>query len=188
MPPRLGFHQLLVFFEVPFFHHFYTLYINDFPKLLRPQLLEKNLSPTQLVPFMTYLLYADDVVLIADQHQVVNLLKLCEDHSHSLGCRWNPSKCVMLDPSDQPLTYTLYGDALRSHPSFSYLGTPFRLGGYLDTFKLLNVNTNKVLAFMNQLLVIGLHPKGFSPFLAVRFYTQIIRAQLEYGLTITKIT
>jgi hypothetical protein len=35
---------------------------------------------------------------------------------------------------------------------------------------------------------IGLYPKGFSPLLAVCFYTQIIRAQLEYGLTITKIT
>ncbi len=36
--------------------------------------------------------------------------------------------------------------------------------------------------------VIGLHSKGFSPLLAVRFYTQIIRAQLEYELIITKIT
>ncbi|EIE82013.1 hypothetical protein RO3G_06718 [Rhizopus delemar RA 99-880] len=128
------------------------------------------------------------LVLIADQHQMVSLLKRCEDHSQRLGYRWNPSKCVVLDPTDQPLTYTLYGDALPTQPFFSYLGVPFRPGGYLDTFQLLNVNTNKALATMNQLSAIGLHPKGFSPLLAVRFYTQIIRAQLEYGLTITKIT
>jgi hypothetical protein len=83
------------------------------------------------------------------------------------------------------LTYTLYGDALPTYPSFSYLGIPFRPGGYLDTFKLLNINTNKVFVTMNQLLAIGLHPKSFSPLLAVRFYTQIIRAQLEYGHKIT---
>ncbi|KAG0750192.1 hypothetical protein G6F62_000889 [Rhizopus arrhizus] len=130
-----------------------STYIKDLPKLLRPQPLEEDLSPIQLAPFMTCLLYADNVVSIADQHQMVNLLKLCEDHSHNLGYRWYP--------------------------------IPFRPGGYLDTFKLLNINTNKVLATMNQLLAIGLHPKSFSPLLAVRFYKQIIRAQLEYGHAIT---
>ncbi|KAG1254411.1 hypothetical protein G6F68_010863 [Rhizopus microsporus] len=119
---------------------------------------------------------------------MVNLLKLCEDYSYSLGHRWNPSKCVTLDPTDQPLTYTLYGDALPICPSFSYLRIPFRPGEYLDTFKLLKFNTNKALATMNQLSAIGLHPKDFYPLLAVHFYTQIIRTQLEYGLTITKIT
>ncbi|KAG1138677.1 hypothetical protein G6F37_010984 [Rhizopus arrhizus] len=136
---------------------------------------------------MICLLYADDVVLIADQYQMVNLLKLCEDHSHSLGYRWNPSKCIVFDPTDQPMTCTLYEDALPTHPSFSYLGILFRPGGYLDTFKLLNINTNKAFATMNQLSAIGLYPKGFSPLLAIRFYTQITRNQLEYGLTITKI-
>ena len=137
---------------------------------------------------MTYLLYADDIVLIADQHQMLNLLKLCEDHSHSFGYLWNPSKCIILDPTDQSLTYAFYGDALPICPSFSYLRIPFRPGEYLDTFKLLKFNTNKALATMNQLSAIGLHPKDFYPLLAVHFYTQIIRTQLEYGLTITKIT
>jgi hypothetical protein len=150
------------------------MYINDLPKLLHPQPLEEVLCSIQLAPFMICLLYADDVVLIADQHQMVNLLKLCEDHSHSLGYRWNPSKCIVFDPTDQPMTYTLYGDALPTHPSFSYLGILFRPGRNLDTFKLLNINTNKALATMNQLSAIGLHPKGFSVLLAVRFYTQII--------------
>ncbi|CEG65802.1 hypothetical protein RMATCC62417_02508 [Rhizopus microsporus] len=41
---------------------------------------------------------------------------------------------------------------------------------------------------MNQLSTIGVHSKGFSPFLGARFYSHIVRAQLEYGLAITKIT
>ncbi|KAG1146458.1 hypothetical protein G6F37_011964 [Rhizopus arrhizus] len=35
---------------------------------------------------------------------------------------------------------------------------------------------------------IGVHPKGFSPLLGTRFYNHIVRAQLEYGLAIPKIT
>ncbi|EIE83594.1 hypothetical protein RO3G_08299 [Rhizopus delemar RA 99-880] len=139
-------------------------------------------------PPMNCLLYADDVVLIADKEQMVHLLKKCEDHSHKLGYRWNPKKCVILDPTDQPLKYTLYGDVLAALPSFSYLGIPFRPGGYLNTFGLLSNNINKALAMMNQLSSIGINPKGFSPLLATRFYTQIVRAQLEYGLAINKIT
>ncbi|KAG1150154.1 hypothetical protein G6F37_002162 [Rhizopus arrhizus] len=61
-----------------------STYIKDLPKLLCPQPLEEDLSPIQLAPFMTCLLYADNVVPIADQHQMVKLLKLCEDHSHSI--------------------------------------------------------------------------------------------------------
>ncbi|KAG0733323.1 hypothetical protein G6F23_013460 [Rhizopus arrhizus] len=41
---------------------------------------------------------------------------------------------------------------------------------------------------MSQLSAIGVHPKGFSPLLGTRFYSHIVRAQLEYGLAITKIT
>jgi hypothetical protein len=166
----------------------YSIYINDLPKTLRPQPIEEGLSPVQLAPLMNCLLYADDVVLIADKEQMVHLLKKCEDHSHKLGYRWNPKKCVILDPTDQPLKYTLYGDVLAALPSFSYLGIPFRPGGYLNTFGLLSNNINKALATMNQLSSIGINPKGFSPLLATRFYTQIVRAQLEYGLAINKIT
>ncbi|KAG1555955.1 hypothetical protein G6F49_006702 [Rhizopus delemar] len=41
---------------------------------------------------------------------------------------------------------------------------------------------------MNQQSSIGLNPEGFSPLLAIRFYTRTVRAQLEYGLAINKIT
>lgn len=74
------------------------------------------------------------MALISDKEQIVHLLKKCEDHSHNLGYRWNPSKCVILNPTEQPLTYTLYGDVLVALPSFSYLGILFRPDGYLSTF------------------------------------------------------
>jgi hypothetical protein len=41
---------------------------------------------------------------------------------------------------------------------------------------------------MNQLSPIGLYSKGFTLLLSTRLYSLIIRAQLEYGLAITKIT
>ncbi|KAG0733877.1 hypothetical protein G6F62_013066 [Rhizopus arrhizus] len=41
---------------------------------------------------------------------------------------------------------------------------------------------------MNQLSAIDVHPNGFSPLLGTHFYSRIVRAQLEYGLAITKIT
>jgi hypothetical protein len=60
--------------------------------------------------------------------------------------------------------------------------------GYLDAVALVNQNKTKALATMSQLSAIGVHPKGFSPLLGTHFYSHIVRAQLEYGLTISKIT
>ncbi|KAG0808110.1 hypothetical protein G6F18_001523 [Rhizopus arrhizus] len=117
-----------------------------------------------------------------------SLLKSCEDHSYKLGYRWNPSKCVILNPTQPSSSYTLYGEPIPKQPSFPYLGIPFRPGGYLDDVALVNQNKTKALATMNQLSAIGVHPKGFSPLLCIRFYSHIVRAQLEYGLAITKIT
>ncbi|CEG74066.1 hypothetical protein RMATCC62417_09335 [Rhizopus microsporus] len=116
------------------------------------------------------------------------LLKSCEDHSYKLGYRWNPSKCAILDPTQPSPSYALYGEPIPKQPSFLYLGIPFRPGGYLDAVALVNQNKTKALATMNQLSAIGAHPKGFSPLLGTRFYSHIVRAQLEYSLAITKIT
>jgi hypothetical protein len=80
--------------------------------------------------------------------------------------------------------FYLYGDALPARSSFSYLGAPIRPGGYLHTFELL---TNKSLAIMNKLAILGLNPNGFNQLLATNFYKQIVRAQLEYGLAISKV-
>ncbi|KAG1439598.1 hypothetical protein G6F56_012244 [Rhizopus delemar] len=41
---------------------------------------------------------------------------------------------------------------------------------------------------MNQIAAIGLSSKGFPPLLACRFHSQMIRAQLDYGLAISPLT
>ncbi|KAG1285509.1 hypothetical protein G6F66_010395 [Rhizopus arrhizus] len=104
----------------------YSTYINELPRLLRLQPITADISPTEFILQLNYLLYADDMVLIAAKADMPSLLKSCEDHSYELGYRWNPT--------------------------------------------------------------IGVHPKGFSPLLGTRFYSHIVRAQLEYDLAITKIT
>ncbi|KAG1060434.1 hypothetical protein G6F41_012863 [Rhizopus arrhizus] len=166
----------------------YSIYINELPRLLRLQPITMDISPTELILRLNCLLYADDVVLIAAKADMPSLLKSCEDHSYKLGYRWNPSKCVILDPMQPSSSYTLYGEPIPKQHSFPYLGIPFRPGGYLDAIALVNQNKTKALATMNQLSAVGVHPKGFSPLLGIRFYSHIVRAQLEYGLTITKIT
>ena len=116
-----------------------------------------------------------------------NLLQICEKHSYNLGHRWNPSKYVVLNPANQLLTYYLYWDPLPARSSFPYLGAPIRPGVYLHTFELITNNINKSLETMNQLAMIGLKPDGFDQLLATRFYKQIVWAQLEYGLAISKV-
>jgi hypothetical protein len=168
--------------------HLYSIYINDLPQLLRQDPLPQTIDSTELASVMNCLLYADDVALIADQTRMITLLKKCEEHSYSLGYRWNPSKCVILDPNTQKIPYQLYGHTIPVQSSFAYLGVPFRPGGYLHPLELVTQNTNKALASLNQLAAIGLNPRGFDTLLSTRFYAQIIRPQLEYGLAINKIT
>ncbi|KAG0958406.1 hypothetical protein G6F31_012350 [Rhizopus arrhizus] len=131
-----------------------------------------DISPTELILRLNCLLYADDVVLIAAKADMPSLLKSCEDHN----------------PTQPSSSYTLYGEPISKQSSFPYLGIPFRPGDYLNTVALVNQNKAKALATMNQLSAIGVHPKDFSPLLSTRFYSHIGRAQLEYGLAITKIT
>ncbi|KAG1248828.1 hypothetical protein G6F65_019407 [Rhizopus arrhizus] len=133
-----------------------------------------DISPTELILRLNCLLYADDVVLIAAKADMPSLLKSCEDHSYKLGYRWNPSKCVILDPMQPSSSYTLYGEPIPKQHSFPYLGIPFRPGGYLDAIALVNQNKTKALATMNQLSAVGVHPKGFSPLLGIRFYSHIV--------------
>lgn len=38
---------------------------------------------------------------------------------------------------------------------------------------------------MNQITAIGVNSKGFNRLLSVRFYIQMVRAQMEYGLAVS---
>ncbi|KAG0780410.1 hypothetical protein G6F21_012145 [Rhizopus arrhizus] len=80
--------------------HLYSVYINTLPSLLR----QVAAPATHLVPSsgrsdagmvpVNSLLFADDVAVIGSAKSVKEMLKLCEQHSLSLGYRWNPTKFV----------------------------------------------------------------------------------------------
>ncbi|KAG1145661.1 hypothetical protein G6F38_005494 [Rhizopus arrhizus] len=88
--------------------YLYSVYINQLPVYLRPQTIKEDTSPLQLAPLLNCLLYADDVVLIANSSTMVDLLQKCEEHSMQMGYRWNPSKCVILDNQPQTIEYAIY--------------------------------------------------------------------------------
>jgi hypothetical protein len=142
------------------------------------------MSPLEILPSLNCLLYADDVVLIAERSKMIDLLKKCEYHSMQMGYKWNPSKCVVLESHTDPILYIIYGQPLPQNTTFAYLGISFKQGGYLDPEEIIQHNTRKALATMNLLSSIGVNPSGFSKLLSTRFYAHIIRPQLEYGVTI----
>ena len=96
-----------------------------------------------------------------------------------MGYKWNPYKCVILDNSTDPITYTLYEEPLPRGTAFVYLGVPFKPGGHLDPGELIQHNACKALATMNMLSSVGVNPFGFSKLLCTRFYAHIVRPQLE---------
>ncbi|KAG0834565.1 hypothetical protein G6F19_005147 [Rhizopus arrhizus] len=168
--------------------YLYSVYINQLPAQLRPQAFPSSSLPLEIIPSLNCLLYADDVVLIAERSNLVDLLRKCENHSIQMGYKWNPSKCVILDSSTDSITYTLYDQPLPRETTFAYLGVPFKPGGHLDPDELIRRNTQKALATMNILSSVGVNPSGFSKLLCTRFYAHIVRPQLEYGLAINRFT
>ncbi|KAG1534688.1 hypothetical protein G6F50_015495 [Rhizopus delemar] len=100
--------------------------------------------------WLNSLLYADDVVIIGAPDTMPRLLRAAENHSRSLGYRWNPAKCVVLNPPNahgaRPLK--LYGTEIPSSNSFTYLGIPFSIKGAIDTKLLLQRNVASGLAAM----------------------------------------
>ncbi|KAG0973961.1 hypothetical protein G6F28_013417 [Rhizopus arrhizus] len=168
---------------------FHLVYINQLPALLRTQPIEEvpSTDTRRFAQHINCLLYADDVVLIAAPQDLAILLQQCEEHSHRLGYRWNPLKCAILAPSSDTQAYSLYGTTIPRQGIFSYLGIPINPGGYLNTAQLIQDNVNKALQTMNQMTTLGVNNKGFDRLLSVRFYTQIVRSQLEYGLAISSV-
>ena len=61
--------------------YLYSVYINQLPAQLRPQAFPSSSLPLEIIPSLNCLLYADDVVLIAERSNLVDLLRKCENHS-----------------------------------------------------------------------------------------------------------
>ncbi|KAG1608043.1 hypothetical protein G6F44_013745 [Rhizopus delemar] len=93
------------------------------------------------------------------------LLKAAEEHSFSLGYRWNPAKCVMLNcaVSLGGPQFKLYGDPIPVQSTFNYLGVPFDDTGTIATGLLIQRNvTSAVSAMRRFLLPVGIRSPGFS--------------------------
>ncbi|KAG1546448.1 hypothetical protein G6F49_010495 [Rhizopus delemar] len=129
--------------------YLYSVYINQLPAHLRPQAITTDMSPLETIPLLNCLLYADDVVLIAERTTMTALLRKYEENSLQMGYQWNPSKCVILDNQLEPIPYTIYNQALPQIISYAYLGVTFKLGGYLDPDELIRRNSSNPLATMN---------------------------------------
>ncbi|KAG1046605.1 hypothetical protein G6F43_010916 [Rhizopus delemar] len=167
----------------------YSIYTNQLPSLLHDHPLphEAEKDPMDFALSVNYLLYADDVVLVASSAQLPAILQKCEEHSYQVGYRWNPAKCMILAPPEDTQSYTLHDIILPKQNSFPYLGIPIHSGGYLHTQKLIQGNINKALKTMNKMAMIGVNPACFDRLLFVRFYTQIVRPQFEYGFAISMV-
>ncbi|KAG0999024.1 hypothetical protein G6F27_013835 [Rhizopus arrhizus] len=119
------------------------------------------------------------------------MLKLCEDHSLSLGYRWNPLKCAVLNhptsssSSSGSTQLKLYGTPLPLVDKFVYLGMPFIKTG-LSAASVLPLRSPGVLQLMGILNKIGVNRQGFSLLLCARIYATFVRPKFEYGLAISK--
>ncbi|CAO3703466.1 unnamed protein product [Rhizopus stolonifer] len=179
--------------------HLYSVYINTLPSLLR----QVAAPATHLVPSsgrsdagmvpVNSLLFADDVAVIGSAKSVKEMLKLCEDHSLSLGYRWNPLKCAVLNhPTSSPSSsgstqLNLYSTPLPLVDKFVYLGMPFVKTG-LSAASVLPLRSPGVLQLMGILNKIGVNRQGFSLLLCARIYSTFVRPKFEYGLAISKFT
>ncbi|KAI8646840.1 hypothetical protein BD408DRAFT_428236 [Parasitella parasitica] len=104
------------------------------------------------------LLYADDVAIIGSAREVKHMLELAESHSLSLGYRWAPAKCALINPpSPTSSTYVdlcLYGESLPVVDEFVYLGVPFDRKGICSS-SIVKKCQRGALASMSQLNAIG---------------------------------
>lgn len=91
----------------------------------------------------------------------------------------------MLIPTLHVKKYYLRNSKLPNEDYFPYFGVPIKSGGIVDKSALLQQNINKALGTMRQLIILGVNKNGLDYLLSTRFYTQIVRPQLEYGLAIT---
>ncbi|KAG0975272.1 hypothetical protein G6F28_012968 [Rhizopus arrhizus] len=176
----------------------YSIYINGLPSVLRSVVIPTSSRVFDSMPrfehsglWLNSLLYADDVVIIGAPDTMPRLLRAAENHSRSLGYRWNPAKCVVLNPPNahgaRPLK--LYGTEIPSSNSFTYLGIPFSIKGAIDTKLLLQRNVASGLAAMrNTLQVLSLRTSSFSRLTSSRLYATFVRPCFEYGLCLCLFT
>jgi Reverse transcriptase (RNA-dependent DNA polymerase) len=163
----------------------YSVFIDD---------LVEDLNTSAVVPdfgledhFFRCLLYADDIVLLANsRRKLAQLLGICEAHSITNRYRFNVSKCELImstTTKDAEIALMLYQSHLPVSQRFCYLGCSIdssgihwkshhaRLGG-------------RALANASLLCSAGLTGRSLGPTAALRLFKVFIRPILEYCLSI----
>ncbi|KAG1389842.1 hypothetical protein G6F59_015407 [Rhizopus arrhizus] len=133
-----------------------------------------SLSPTPI----NSLLYADDVALVGAASEVRHMLDLAQIHSLTLGYKWSPPKCAVLNApspgSSRFVQMSLYGQDLPTTEEFTYLGVPFD-GKGISVSAMIKHRSSSTLAAMAQLHSMGLNRQGFTLLLSSRLFAAFIR-------------
>lgn len=171
----------------------YSVYINSLPKVLRQAASSSSTmvhvpGETRPTPINS-LLFADDVAIFGNRHEVQHMLDIASDHSYTLGYRWNPKKCAVVNaPSPTSSTtlnfeFILYGEKLPRVEEFIYLGVPICKKG-ISGPSILEHRSAGAIKNMALLTSVGVHRNGFSLLLCARLYKMFIRPKIEYGIAI----
>lgn len=88
----------------------YSVYINSLPNALcqaaSPSSAGVSVPGVSNRIALNSLLFADDVAIFGDRHEVQRMLDIASEPSFALGYRWNPKKCAVLNAPSRSLSTT----------------------------------------------------------------------------------
>jgi hypothetical protein len=164
----------------------YSFFINDVIKMMR----RLNLGITEGGIWVGMLLYADDMVLLADspeelQKMIFSLESFCSQYRFRL----NPSKsksfvageskanrCKRLATFGQ---FKMTNGRMEDVEIFKYLGVEIRKDGRWCDY--LNRCHGKARSVANLLVALGMHSHGFSVPAALRLFESLVMPHLQFG-------
>jgi hypothetical protein len=128
----------------------------------------------------TSTLFADDIAVIANNHQQLLF-------SNTRRFKFAPTKCEIIAPPTAHYLETrqvkVYRQQLTVSKQFKYLGAIFDYNGFNTTLHT-DHTLKKARIRLNQLRSIGLHGRGLSTATAIHAYKVFLRPVHEYGLAI----
>ena len=132
------------------------------------------------------LLYADDVALIASDHQhLQELLTVCDDFATRHRFAWAPTKSTVV--ANSPIRVSLSGARLPQKPAFEYLGVTVGIRG-IDGKQHATGRACKARAATGLLHTAGFNARGFAPDTNRQVFKQFILPVLDYGVQLLNIT
>lgn len=156
----------------------YSIFIDDLATMLQ----DVGINAESCGLSLSYLLYADDIVLFCNDratHQ--RLLATCHDHSLLNGYSFNIQKCCTL--STKAEYFYLNHEVIPCSESFNYLGFIFSLSG-IDWPAHAARLTAKAEKCVSQLKSLGLCSPTLSPSSITSAFKTFVRPIFEYGLAL----